>query len=123
MKLILTIGVGSFLGGTLRYMLSQWVQLKTNTVFPYGTLSVNIVGCLVIGVVIGLAEKFQLSNEWKLFLTTGILGGFTTFSAFSIDTITLFKSGQMMMAFAYILASVALGLIATYAAYTLTKIA
>jgi CrcB protein len=82
---------------------------------------VNIIGCFFIGIVIGFFDKGQLSNEWKLFLATGVIGGFTTFSAFSIETFTLFREGYIGYAFFYILASVLLGLFATYIAWLLVK--
>jgi len=121
MKLILAIGTGSFIGGVFRYLLSVLVQSKTTTHFSLGTLTVNIIGCFLIGIVIGFFDKGQISNEWKLFLATGILGGFTTFSAFSIETFALFREGQVGFALLYILASVLLGLLATCVAYLLVR--
>jgi CrcB protein len=121
MKLLLIIGTGSFLGGIFRYLLSLLIQTKTVSSFPLPTLIVNIIGCFLIGIVIGFFDKGEISNEWKLFLATGILGGFTTFSAFSNETIMLFKSGQATYALLYILASVILGLLATYMAYLLVN--
>jgi len=119
MKLIFVIGTGSFIGGIFRYLLSLLIQTKTTTNFPLGTLVVNIVGCFFIGIVFGIFDKGQISNEWKMFLATGILGGFTTFSAFSIETVTLFREGYAAYALIYIFASVLLGLLATYFAYLL----
>ena len=121
MKIILAIGAGSFIGGVFRYLLSILIQSKTPTHFPFGTLTVNIIGCFFIGIVIGFFDKGQISNEWKLFLATGVIGGFTTFSAFSIETFALFREGQAGYALLYVLASVLLGLLATYIAYSLIK--
>jgi CrcB protein len=121
MKLLLAIGTGSFIGGVFRYLLSLLIQAKTTSAFPLPTLIVNIIGCFFIGIVIGFFDKGQISNEWKLFLATGILGGFTTFSAFSNETMMLFRGGQTGYALLYILASVVLGLLATYGAYLLVK--
>ena len=121
MKLILIIGTGSFIGGVFRYLLSLLVQAKTTTNFPLGTLTVNIIGCFFIGIVIGFFDKGQISHEWKMFLATGFLGGFTTFSAFSNETFVLFREGNAGYALLYILASVLLGLLATYFAYLLVK--
>ena len=121
MKLILAIGAGSFIGGIFRYLLSLLIQAKTTTNFPLGTLIVNIIGCFFIGIVFGIFDKGQISNELRLFLATGVLGGFTTFSAFSMETFTLFREGYTGYALLYILASVLLGLLATYAAYLLIK--
>jgi len=121
MKLILAIGTGSFIGGILRYLLSLVIQSKTATQFPLGTLTVNIIGCFFIGIVMGFFDKGQISHEWKLFLATGILGGFTTFSAFSIETFTLFREGHTGYALLYVLISVLLGLLATYIGYLIAK--
>jgi len=121
MKLSLLIGIGSFIGGTSRYLLSLLIQSKTATPFPLHTLIINIIGCFLIGIVFGLFDKGQTSQEWKLFLATGILGGFTTFSAFSIETLTLFREGYIGYALVYIFSSVFLGLLLTYLAYWLVK--
>jgi len=121
MKLALIIGVGSFIGGFSRYLLSLLIQAKTASPFPLHTLMINIIGCFLIGIVFGFFDKGQISEEWKLFLATGILGGFTTFSAFSIETLTLFREGYTGYALVYIFASVFLGLLLTYLAYWLVK--
>jgi fluoride exporter len=121
MKLILFIGVGSFLGGILRYVLSQFVQAKFLSAFPFGTLSVNIIGCLVIGLVYALSERTSLTPEWRLFLATGICGGFTTFSAFSSETFSMLRDGQLWYASAYVLASLILGVFATFIGYSLPR--
>ncbi len=115
MRIVLFIGIGSFIGGVARYLLSQLIQNKALTTFPYGTLAVNIIGCFLIGVIYGIAERSGLSNEWRLFLATGILGGFTTFSAFSYESISLMRDGQAGPALLYVAASVVLGLMATWA--------
>jgi CrcB protein len=119
--LILFIGTGSFIGGVFRYLLSLLVHAKAASSFPLPTLTVNIIGCFFIGIVIGFFDKGQISNEWKLFFATGILGGFTTFSAFSSETIMLLRGGQAGYALLYIFASVVLGLLATYIAYLLVN--
>src|SRR5436305_1903512 len=113
MNNILLVGAGSFIGGICRYLMAQAVQLRFFTVFPYGTLSVNITGCFIIGVIYGMTEKFHLAPEWRLLLATGICGGFTTFSAFSFETISLLKDGQMLYGFVYIGSSIIAGLLAT----------
>jgi CrcB protein len=84
-------------------------------------LTVNIIGCFFIGIVIGFFDKGMVSNEWKLFLATGVLGGFTTFSAFSAETFTLFREGHFAYALIYVFASVLVGLAATYVGYLLVK--
>jgi CrcB protein len=121
MKIILAIGIGSFIGGTSRYLLSQFIQNKFLSIFPYGTLRVNIIGCFLIGIVFGLSERGNLTMEWRLFLATGVLGGFTTFSAFSNETVSLLRNGQLWHAFTYIACSVIIGLIATFSGISLIK--
>jgi fluoride exporter len=122
MKILLAIGIGSFLGGIFRYLLSQFIQTKILSTFPFGTLGVNILGCLLIGVVFGLSDKGNLSQEWRLFLATGVLGGFTTFSAFSNETVNMLRDGQFWYAAAYILSSIFLGLVATFIGISFIKL-
>lgn len=116
-KTLLLIGSGSFLGGIFRYLLSLFIQSKTTSTFPFGTLGVNILGCFLIGLIIGYINKENLANEWYFFLVTGLLGGFTTFSAFSMESVNLFSNNQPTYAIIYIGLSVILGLSATFAAY------
>jgi CrcB protein len=122
MKMILVIGCGSFIGGISRYLISTLVHQRILTSFPFGTLTVNVLGCLLIGIVFGLADRGNMSQEWRLFLATGILGGFTTFSAFSNETAGMLRDGQFMYASAYIAASVVLGLIATFIGIMIIKL-
>jgi len=122
MKIIALIGIGSFIGGVFRYLLSQSVQSKFLSAYPFGTLTVNIIGCLAIGIVFGLSEKFNFSPEWRLFLATGICGGFTTFSTFSFETMAMLRDGQYLYSFLYIGSSVFVGLIAVYLGILLLKL-
>ena len=121
MRNLLLAGAGSFIGGACRYWLSTFIQSKSTTGFPYGTLIVNLFGCLVIGVLYGMFEKIPVSAESRLFVVTGMLGGFTTFSAFSVESFQLFRSGQAAAAIAYILSSVAGGLLLTFAGALIAK--
>jgi len=120
--MLLLVGTGSFIGGIFRYLIAQVVHAKFLSTFPLGTLIVNIIGCFFIGFVFGLTDKFNLNQELRLFLAVGLLGGFTTFSAFSGETFCLFRDGQFWYATAYILTSVFLGLAATYIGNLTTKI-
>jgi CrcB protein len=122
MKIILMIGIGSCIGGMCRYLLSQFVQNKFLSAFPYGTMTVNIIGCFLIGVVFALSERGNFTMEWRLFLATGVLGGFTTFSSFSLETVSMLRGGQLWYAFFYILCSVIIGLLATFAGIFLIKL-
>jgi CrcB protein len=121
MKILLLIGTGSFIGGIFRHLLSQFIQTKLLSTFPFGTLGVNITGCFIIGLVLALSEQTNMTSELRLFLATGICGGFTTFSAFSNETYLLFRNGQPWYAFVYITASVVLGVLATFIGYALIK--
>ncbi|MDP3358649.1 MAG: fluoride efflux transporter CrcB [Lutibacter sp.] len=122
MRILLLIGTGSFIGGVLRYSISQFVQNKFLSAFPFGTFAVNIIGCFAIGMVFALSEKTNMSPEMRLFLATGICGGFTTFSAFSNETFSLMRDGQLFYASAYITSSVLFGLFATFIGYSLLKL-
>ncbi|HUR31580.1 MAG TPA: fluoride efflux transporter CrcB [Saprospiraceae bacterium] len=122
MKILLIIGIGSFFGGMFRYLLSLFMISKWPGNFPIGTLIVNITGCLLIGILLGINSKINLSTELKLFLSTGLLGGFTTFSAFSVETITLMRNGQTGNAILYISCSIILGLAATFLGLLITRI-
>lgn len=122
MKILLGVGVGSFVGGALRYLLSQAVQATALSTFPFGTLAVNLIGCFLIGVVFALTDKGFLTVEWRLFLATGLLGGFTTFSAFSNETVAMLRDGQFVYAAFYVGASVIFGLVSTFLGATLIKL-
>ena len=122
MKIILAIGTGSFIGGILRYLLSQFIQTKFVSTFPFGTLGVNIIGCFLIGLLFGLTDRGNLTQEWRLFLATGLIGGFTTFSAFSNETVGLLRDGQFWYATVYITVSVFVGLLATFIGIAIIKL-
>lgn len=121
MKLILVVGFGSFLGGMARYLVTLFVQNKFLSTFPYGTMAVNIIGCFLIGIVYGISERGNMPAEWRLFLATGILGGFTTFSSFSNDTVSMLRDAQYWHAFSYVAISVLIGLAATFGGISLIK--
>jgi fluoride exporter len=122
MKILIAIGTGSFFGGILRYLIAEFIQTRNFTNFPLGTLTVNIIGCFIIGIVFGLADKVNLTQEWRLFIGTGLIGGFTTFSAFSIETIGLLRDGQIWSAATYITLSVVLGLIVAFVGISIIKL-
>lgn len=121
MKILLAIGLGSFLGGISRYLVTLFLQNKFLSTFPYGTLGVNIIGCFLIGIVYGLSARGNINVEWRLFLATGFLGGFTTFSSFSNDTVSLLRDAQYWQAFSYVALSVLVGLVATFGGISLIK--
>lgn len=119
MKLILAVGIGSFIGGICRYLVAVLIQNKIN--FPYSTFIVNVIGCFFIGMVYAAYLKNVVSDDWRLFLATGILGGFTTFSAFSYESFTMIRNGLVINAVLYICLSIAIGLLATFAGYSVLK--
>ena len=115
------VALGGALGSVLRYKAGAVVLHQVGpTQFPYGTFSVNVAGCLIAGLLAGLGEHFNfLTADVRLFLFTGCLGGFTTFSAFGVETIGLVERGQWSVAATYVLLSVACGLAALWAALKL----
>ena len=113
---LLAVALGGALGAILRYGFVSMAGFLWGTAFPWGTLGVNIIGSLIMGFVVGGLDLTSLSLPFlKLFLTVGLLGGFTTFSAFSMDTMRLFESGQTSAALAYMLASLVLTVLACWA--------
>ncbi|MGV8945760.1 MAG: fluoride efflux transporter CrcB [Lutibacter sp.] len=122
MRILLLIGTGSFIGGVFRYILSQFIQTKFLSTFPFGTLGINIIGSFAIGLIFALSERTNMTPEMRLFLATGICGGFTTFSAFSSETFSMFRDGQLFYASAYITSSVLFGVLATFFGYSLLKL-
>jgi fluoride exporter len=115
LKNFLFVGLGGGIGAMLRYYFSSVIK---HTTFPYNTLLINIAGSLLIGIVFGLTEKSNvISDQLKLFLATGICGGFTTFSAFSVENMQMLKEGDYTTAAVYIFASVALCIVAVFAGF------
>lgn len=113
---ILLVGLGGFIGSVARYKLGGWLLHRTaQETFPYSTFAVNVAGCLFVGILAGLAERYELFGPGtRLFLFTGLLGGFTTFSAFGIETMFLLRRGETWVAALYVVASVLIGLLAVW---------
>lgn len=113
---IVLIGVGGLIGAILRYLIGAQVQeLSRSISFPYGTLAVNVLGCFTIGVLAYLAEsRGALSADARALLMTGLIGGFTTFSSFSLETINLLSAGEYLAAGGNLAASNGLGLLAVW---------
>ena len=110
-KDLLYIGAGGFLGSVLRYLVS--VAMKSHNAFPWGTFTVNLVGCLLIGILCGFASRHpNFPSSANLFLTVGLCGGFTTFSTFSKEALSLLQNGNIMTFCLYAIGSVVLGIAA-----------
>jgi CrcB protein len=117
MNRLLWVGLGGFAGSVLRYLVSGWAQQASKSIaFPWGTLAVNVAGCLVIGGLSYLADtRGLLHAEARLFLIVGVLGGFTTFSAFGNETMNLLRDGENLLAAANVGANVLLCLASVWA--------
>lgn len=111
---VLILITGGAIGTVLRYGVTMWVQRSLQYSFPFGILSVNVIGSFLIGFCWSLAENYDFSVNTRAFLFTGLFGGFTTFSSFALDTVSLMKTGDYKLAFINILASNVLGLIAVF---------
>jgi CrcB protein len=114
-KNILLIGIGGAIGSVLRYLFSQMIKSAS---FPLATFTVNIIGSFLIGIIIALSIKHSAFNsQWKIFLATGLCGGFTTFSSFSFENLQLIQEGKWLTSLIYIAGSILLGIIATGIGY------
>jgi fluoride exporter len=122
-RTLLLIGTGGFLGSISRFLASRFVQNNLQSAFPFGTFFVNITGCLLIGVIYGFSDRSSLLTPgWKMFLTAGFCGGFTTFSTFANENLALLRDGAFFHFFIYTILSVILGIGATFIGVLLTKI-
>ena len=123
MKEILIVSIGSFFGGGMRYWISKVVQSSTLIAFPFGTMTVNVLGCLIIGFLSGLNWNGGgwMSPSTKLLIPTGFCGGFTTFSTFINEGSALMKDEHCSYVMLYLFGSLALGLIAVLSGHQLAK--
>jgi len=122
-RLIFIIGSGSFIGGIARFLLSRYIQNYALSSFPFGTFAVNILGCFLIGIFYGFSDKGNFINpQWRMFLTVGFCGGFTTFSSFANENISLLRENDFFYFALYTSLSVFLGLLAVYLGNILTKL-
>lgn len=118
---ILVVGAGGAIGAVFRYLLGQ-VLPKLGSGVPFGTFAVNLIGCFAIGLIAGAAGRHSgLDPRLVLFLQTGICGGFTTFSTFSLEILSLFEEGKFTIGLFYIVLSVVLGVLALFAAKNLVS--
>ncbi|MGM0464718.1 MAG: fluoride efflux transporter FluC [Bacteroidota bacterium] len=122
-KLILIAGTGGFIGSALRFIVSRYFHLTYDTVFPWATLLVNILGCFLIGIVYGISERGSfLSPEWRIFLTVGLIGGFTTFSSFSNDAFIMLQSREVLRFAGYTGCSFFFGILAVFLGRAIIKL-
>jgi len=115
-----------FLGGGIgaggRYLLGSWLHLQLGSGFPWGTFAVNALGSLLIGVVFALAQSRSISPDAALFLTVGVLGGFTTFSAFSLETLRLITGGALAASLLNVVGQLSVGLLAVYLGFAVVRL-
>lgn len=122
MKSYAIVLIGSGLGGMLRHAVNNLMPRLVGAEFPWHTLSVNVLGSLAMGIVAGIALKgYGPSSPWVLFLTTGLLGGFTTFSAFSLDAVVLYQRGDHGALAVYVLVSVGASIAALIGGLSLAR--
>jgi CrcB protein len=117
MQRVMLVAIGGMLGAVARYLATLWLYRVVDTSFPFGTLLVNVVGCFLIGALMfsALEGRLNVPPEARLFLVTGVLGGFTTFSSFGYETVALARDGQTAWAMMNVGANVVLGLAAVLA--------
>lgn len=121
-RTLLLIGAGSFIGGVARYLLSRDIHLWAGSSLPWGTLAVNVIGCLILGVLYGVFERGAIMDQdMRLALTVGLCGGFTTFSTFVHEDYRLLFDGNILYGIGYPVASLALGLLAAYLGHLIVK--
>ena len=122
MNTVMAIALGGALGAVARHFISHWSVVALGNGFPWGTLTVNVVGCFALGVVVEvMALVWSPAAHWRAFLTVGVLGAFTTFSAFALDISILHERGEMLQAILYVTVSVAGSIAAILAGMSLTR--
>lgn len=123
LRILLLVGLGGGIGSIFRYLSALLVHKYYAGIFPLATFVINLLGSLLIGILFGCIERYQWNNpDLKFLFIVGFCGGYTTFSAFSIENINLLQAGDTATAFAYIGLSVVLGLTATWAGLSLVKL-
>jgi CrcB protein len=117
----LLVLAGGAAGSLARYVLSGFVQTRTAQLFPWGTLTVNLAGCFLAGLLWGLFEEGTLAPQWRIFVFIGILGGFTTFSTYALETINLLRDGEWKTALISLFLNNAGGILLVYAGMLLAR--
>ena len=122
-RILFLVGLGGALGSILRYCLGTYLTKTVDVAFPMGTFFVNVLGCLAIGALFGLSDRWDwFTPEWRLFLATGFCGGFTTFSAFALENISFLQSGDYKTFVLYTLASLIFGFLSVLLGMQVGKI-
>jgi len=119
----LLVGLGGFIGSSLRFVVHHGMHRVVPGVFPIGTFTVNMLGCILIGVVIGLIDhRGLLDNSWRLFLAVGVLGGFTTYSSFAFENMSLLAGSEFLHFGVNIVSQLAFGLLFAWVGYQLVRL-
>lgn len=117
----LAVAFGGSIGAVLRFLIYELIEAKHKSDFPWATLTVNLLGALVIGFLWGYFSKFYVSPSVRLLVFVGILGSFTTFSTFAFDNFSLIKNGEVTLMVFYVLTTNVVGILLSFAGYSLSK--
>lgn len=118
----LWIGIGGFVGANLRYLLQKWAAARWGASFPYGTLIINVTGSFILGLFITLVtERLVVAPNWRFAIAVGLLGGYTTFSSFTVETLALVQTGRWLAAGLYLAGNVLLGLVFAFLGMVLAR--
>lgn len=118
------VGLGGFAGANMRYLLGTWITLRRGTNFPLGTFLINVSGSLLIGIILTLlTQRLVADPRWRLLLVVGFLGGYTTFSSFTYESLALLEQGDWARALIYLFGSNGVGLVACYSGMIIARTA
>ena len=121
---VLYISLGAAIGANLRYFVGIWAAQQFGAVFPYGTLIINVTGSFVLGLFLTLlSDRFEVDPAWRLFIAVGLCGGYTTFSTFSVEIVSLMRQGMLLPAGLYAFSSMFLGVLAVFVGGTVARFA
>lgn len=121
-KTLLLIGTGGFAGSVSRYLLTKFIATKWPMAFPWGTFSVNILGCFLIGIIMGMSFQSSINTQTRLLLATGFCGGFTTFSTYSLEIFELYQRGEAGISMLYLFASILAGFLSVWLGLWLVRV-